>query len=133
VFANYWKRLHRLFSSCVKKDTGSLGESIAVRYLTRVGFRVLDKNWRCRLGELDIVCRDRETIIFVEVKSSERLGVVPPEMRVGVKKQRKLRALAAFYMKHHHLDCPVRFDIISVWWEGNESQVRHIPDAFHGK
>jgi putative endonuclease len=112
------------------RDTGAAGEAVAERHLVKAGMRILERNWTCVLGEVDIIGRDGDAIVFIEVKSSRLLGSVPPEFRVNRDKQRKLRSLARFYLKHRGLDDPCRFDVISVWWEGNSPQLRHIENAF---
>jgi putative endonuclease len=112
------------------RDTGAEGEAAAEKHLVNAGMRIVERNWTCVLGEVDIIGRDGDTIVFVEVKSSRRLGSVPPEFRVNHDKRRKLRSLARFYLKHRGLDVPCRFDVISVWWEGNSPQLRHIENAF---
>jgi len=117
----------------VSAQTGKDGESAAVRFLEDAGYRVLLRNWSCPIGEVDIVCLDGDTHVLVEVKSSRTLGMLPPESRVGAKKRRKLTALAHYYVKHRRVQAPVRFDVISVWWENDLAQVRHLRDAFHAR
>jgi putative endonuclease len=111
-------------------EIGARGEAIAAEYLRAKGYRILDRNWTCAIGELDLVCRDRDMLVFVEVKSSLVLGAVPPEARVNFRKQRKLIALARFYSKRNALQNPGRFDVVAVWWQNKEPQIRHIENAF---
>ena len=75
-------------------DLGAHGERIAAAYLTDSGLRVLDRNWRCRDGELDIVARDGDALVFCEVKTRRAVGFGHPVEAVGHAKQRRLRTLA---------------------------------------
>jgi putative endonuclease len=113
------------------RNIGNWGEREATLYLRRNGYRIVSKNWRLRMGEIDIIAqKDRETI-FVEVKSGERPSAIGPEWRVGAKKQRKLRALAGAYLQGaSEKDISIRFDVISVWREGDETKIQHFENAF---
>ncbi len=129
---NFFKKLFSRGNSApsTNPEIGKSGEEAAQNYLRRQGFSILERNWKCLLGEMDLICRDHDTIVFVEVKSSLKLGMVSPEYRVGSAKQKKLRSLAAYYLKHVGTDSSCRFDVIAVWWNGNAPQVRHIQNAF---
>jgi putative endonuclease len=109
---------------------GRAGERVAARHLESRGYRILDRNWKCRIGEIDIVGWQDGTVVFVEVKSSLRLGMIAPEERVRYRKQKKLRSLARAYMQRGYQGHPVRFDVISVWWQDGKPELRHIEDAF---
>jgi putative endonuclease len=130
-FANIIRRLFlKQRDDLSDAQLGASGEKIAARYLGQSGYRILERNWKSPLGEIDIIGLDGETLVIVEVKTSRRLSNYPPEIRVNFNKQRKLQKLARYYMKRHHSSCPVRFDIISVWWEDEKSKIRHIENAF---
>ena len=131
------KLLARLFGKKKQLDTssnrsvGDWGEREAARYLKRKGYELLERNWRVRMGEIDIIAQRDGELIIVEVKSSAKLSAVAPEYRVGTQKQRKLRALAQAYLRNKK-DAPesVRFDVMSLWREGKETKLRHIENAF---
>lgn len=124
--------IRRLFGSPPRTDRelGASGEAIAARYLQNNGYRLLERNWRCRAGEIDVIAWRDHTCVFVEVKSSYQLGALAPEVRVHRQKQARLRTLARIYMKRQKQDMPCRFDVISVWWENNKPQLKHIENAF---
>ena len=124
------KLIERLRSRRERRDVGAEGESLAARHLIRSGYRILDRNWRCRIGELDIVAMQGDTCVFVVVKSSARLSWVAPEQRVHFRKQGKLQSLAASYLRRKRLDLPCRFDVIAVWWQDGQPHIRHIENAF---
>jgi putative endonuclease len=111
--------------------TGKKGEDIAVEYLKQAGYRILERNYRCIFGEIDIVARDGDTTVLVEVKSrrSERFG--PPQASVGPAKQRKLSMLALHYLKDKRLlNGNARFDVVAVMLSPSGHRVELIPNAF---
>lgn len=110
-------------------ELGRIGEEFAVRHLRRSGLVVLARNWRCARpevrGELDIVARDGEILVFCEVKTRRGLDTGGPAAAVTSAKQRQLRSLAAAYLasgagRRRH----VRFDVVSVTWAGTPQAPR---------
>lgn len=111
--------------------TGRDGESLATVYLQNQGLEILERNVRCPLGEVDLVARDGSTYVFVEIRShrSRRWGAA--EESIGPLKRRRVVRVALWYLKRSGLShVPVRFDVVSVHWHGDEAQVRWIPGAF---
>ena len=91
------------------------GEDVAARYLESLGMRLLDRNWRCRHGELDIVARSAATLVIVEVKTRATLTCGPPIEAVTPRKVRRLRQCALAWLDSRQLHAPaVRFDVIGV-------------------
>lgn len=98
-----------------RKNKGAWGEARAAEFLAREGYRILERNYRCSLGEMDIIAREGRTVVFVEVKtrSSERFG--PPQGAIGPQKQRRMTAIALYYLKGKGwLGAPARFDVAAV-------------------
>jgi putative endonuclease len=96
-------------------DLGAHGERIAAAFLTDRGLRVLDRNWRCRDGELDIVAREGDALVFCEVKTRRAVGFGHPVEAVGPVKQRRLRTLAQRWLAAHEEHAPeLRFDVVGV-------------------
>ena len=112
---------------------GRRGERLAARHLKRQGYRILGRNLRSRLGEIDLaaLAPDGRTLVIVEVKAGRGRGP-RPEVHVNGRKQRKLVALAVDLVRRHGLtDRPVRFDIVAVDWpHGQPPTVRHHIGAF---
>jgi putative endonuclease len=109
---------------------GDRGERAAAWYLRRKGLRVIVRGYRTRLGEIDLIARDGDTLVFVEVKS-RRQGV--PAEAVTTEKQRRITLAALHFLrKHGLLDVRSRFDIVAIVWpdEHGEPQIEHIPNAF---
>ena len=115
-----------------KDAVGEYGERVATRHLQDAGLIVLDRNWRCADGELDIVAREGDTLVFCEVKTrrGERYGV-PAEALVAAKVSR-LRRLATQWIAATGLHAPnVRFDVVSVRpQQSGSATVEHLRGAF---
>ncbi|MEA4923370.1 MAG: YraN family protein [Eubacteriaceae bacterium] len=107
-----------------RKELGKYGEEQAVNLLRAKGYRILDTNWKCRAGELDIVAQKGYIITFAEVKTRRTLEFGTPSEAITAKKKTHIRNTAAFYMKSHNInDINVRFDVIEIY-------VNHIERAF---
>ncbi len=111
---------------------GDRGEMIAWEYLRKKGYELLEKNYRCTLGELDVIARKNGRLVFVEIKtrSSEQFGL--PEEAVHPAKQKKLLNLAQWYLKEKKwTESPVTFAVLGIrWTEGKDPEIRFITDAF---
>lgn len=109
-----------------KRVLGKEKEQLACEFLRRHGIDVIETNFACRFGEIDIVAREGESLCFVEVKyrSSPKYGY--PEENVGAGKQKKICRSALFYISGHHYDGNVRFDVVSIF----PDRIRLIRNAF---
>ncbi|MFC4768682.1 YraN family protein [Effusibacillus consociatus] len=116
-----------------RKERGRLGEAIARQYLETKGWQILAVNWRCRIGEIDIVAEDGTCTVFVEVRtrSSTRFGTAVES--VDWRKQRKVRQVAAAFLTANKVcTSRFRFDMISiqVYENGQDPVLEHIQNAF---
>ena len=111
-FVSRWRE--RFFP---KKTLGQRGEAAAARYLRRRGYKILARGDRFGPGELDLVMLDRDTIVFVEVKTRQSHDAGHPAEAVDERKQRRLTRLAVTFLKRHGLlEHPARFDVVAVTW-----------------
>jgi putative endonuclease len=113
------------------KNTGNWGEEQALGYLKEQNYTVLATNWRYKKLEIDIIARQKDTIVFVEVKTRSGDEFGEPESFVSHKKQRFLISAANHYLIEKNIDLEARFDIISVLIINNRTVVKHLPDAFY--
>jgi putative endonuclease len=111
---------------------GSYGERVAVRVLTEAGLQVLDRNWRCRDGELDVVARDGDALVFCEVKTRTGVGFGHPAEAVTPAKRARLRRLARAWLAAHEHHAPdLRFDVVGVQVPvSGPARVTHLRNAF---
>ena len=94
---------------------GKTGENLAVSELTTRGYAILDRRYRTRFGEIDIVARDGDTIVFVEVKARATAEFGPAAEAVTPLKQRRLASMAVDYLARHRLtESPCRFDVVAI-------------------
>ena len=113
-------------------EIGALGEQIALEYLLERKYQILETNWVCGHKEVDIIAKDGDTIVFVEVKTRHSTCLVEPEATVDVYKQRHLIWAANSYVNRYQYDNDVRFDIIAIVIDkSNEKRIEHIEDAFY--
>jgi putative endonuclease len=112
---------------------GDEGERLAARYLRRKGYKILARRYRTALGELDLVARDGDCIVFIEVKTRRDELAGQPHEAVDARKQAQLTRLALAFLKRYRLlEQPARFDVVSIIWEGisREPQIVHYQNAF---
>ncbi len=110
---------------------GKDGERLARRFLAEKGYKILKTNYRSHLGEIDIVCQDGDTIVFVEVKSRASAAFGTPASAVTTVKQKKLHRLAQEYLiAHNYEDRPVRFDVLSIFFSSAGVDIDHLIGAF---
>ena len=115
-----------------RRALGAAGESSAARFLEKSGYRIVEANVRCRLGEIDLVAIEAGVIVFVEVKGNRGRQYGAPEEMVTPAKQRRLTRLAGWYLQRRGwLGRPARFDVVAVDWDiAGAAAVRHFRDAF---
>lgn len=119
-----------------KKDTrkiatGKAGERIAADFLKKKGYRIIEVNYRCPIGEIDIVAQDKSDLVFVEVKTRKSSALGYPEQAVGVKKQKKISQLALWYIQEKRMnDNRARFDVVAILILPSGNDIRLIRNAF---
>jgi putative endonuclease len=112
---------------------GSRSERAALRFLQRLGYRIVARNYSCPLGELDIVAIDDGTLVFVEVRSTGNDDPTRPAVSVDYSKQKRLTNLAVRFLQSKRLlDRPARFDVLAVSWPASKTEpvILHYPNAF---
>ncbi len=118
--------------SDAKQKLGQIGEDLAVKLLTGKGFEIVERNYRYGHGEIDIIAKDGDELVFVEVKTRHNLEYGEPEYAVTKKKQKQIKKIAELYLYEkeiENVDC--RIDVIAVLMEkGKDPVINHIVNAF---
>lgn len=111
--------------------TGRAGEAMAADFLKQQGYRILEMNYRCSIGEIDMVAREKGDLVFVEVKTRKSGAMGYPEQAVGLAKQKKMSQLALWYLRDKNIgDVAVRFDVVAIVLLSSGSDIRLIRGAF---
>jgi putative endonuclease len=110
---------------------GKAGEELAVRYLKKKGYKVLERNYTCSVGEIDIIAKDKKTIVFVEVKTRRSMSYGSARLAITPRKQRKISMTALCYLKsNRQMDQNARFDVVTVQSTGGTQEIDLIQNAF---
>lgn len=115
------------------KSLGQRGEEAAARYLKRLGYHILARHCRSRLGELDLVAADGRTVVFVEVKTRRSTDAGHPTEAIDADKQRRLTRAALAYLKAEGLlNYAARFDVVAITWPADSRRptIEHFQNAF---
>lgn len=107
-------------------DVGREGEALAANFLQQKGYEIVDRNWRYGPKEIDIVARDGDTMVFVEVKTRSTLAFELPQEAVTKKKMKNLVEAADAYLIQHNIDLESRFDIVAVLNGNPPKVIEHI-------
>lgn len=111
-------------------EKGRLGEDVAVEHLTRHGYRIIERNFRCKVGEIDIIAEHDGEVAFIEVRSRQSASTFDPAYSVNSRKRQKIVRAAQVYLSRRHRTMPAaRFDVVLVNIEG-PLKVQIIRDAF---
>jgi len=113
------------------KELGKRGEEIAIAFLKKHHYKILEKNFRCKFGEIDIIAIEGRTLVFIEVKTRASLAYGSPQMSVTVKKRQQLLKVALYYLQMKKLfDQDARFDVVAIEMTPEKSRVELIRNAF---
>ena len=114
-----------------KRVLGNEGERAAATYLENIGYIVLEKNWRFKRSEIDLICKKDDTLVFVEVKTRSYVAFGEPEAAVDQKKAEKVMEGAEEYIFQNDWHGDIRFDIVSILMNDGKQKVLHLQDAFY--
>lgn len=114
-----------------KKELGKRGEEIALRFLKKQGYRIVTTNYICKMGEMDIIAQEKDTLAFVEVKTRTSTTFGPPQLAVNPAKQMQISKVALNFLKEKNLeDIKARFDVVAILLGPKGEQIELIKDAF---
>src|SRR4030067_726854 len=114
-----------------KKELCKKGEELALRFLKKKGYRLIEKNYLCKMGEMDIIAKEKDTLVFIEVKTRTSTEFGPPQLAVNPRKQRQLSKVALNYLNEKRLkDVKARFDVVAILLRQKGEEIELIRDAF---
>lgn len=117
-----------------RKGIGAWGENQAAKYLKKQGYRILERNFACRFGEIDLIAANRAYLVFVEVKLRKSDAFARAAEFVDWRKQNRLRASAELWLSLHETELQPRFDVVEIYAPEGEAtrkpMINHLEDAF---
>ncbi len=117
-----------------KKELGKTGEEMALRFLKKRGYQIIERNYTCKMGEMDIIAKEKDTLAFIEVKTRTSTVFGPPQLAVNDAKQRQLSKVALYYLKEKHVEnIKARFDVVAILFGQEGEEIELIRDAFDSK
>ena len=117
-----------------KKELGKKGEEVALRFLKKKGYRVIERNYVCKMGEVDIIAKEKDTLVFIEVKTRTSTAFGPPQLAVTPAKQMQISKAAWSFLKEKRIeDVKARFDVVAILIRPEGEEIELIRDAFDSK
>ena len=114
-----------------RKKFGEKGEALAAGQLKKEGYQIIETNYRTKLGEIDIIAKDKDTIVFVEVKARSSVRFGSPKWAVTPQKQKKISVVALYYLKStNQSNAKARFDVVTVALNQDKPRIEIIKNAF---
>ena len=111
-------------------ELGKWGEALAAEFVEKKGYEIIERDWKSGRHDLDIIARDEDTLVIIEVKTRRNRLFGNPEEAIDYKKRQSLQSAINHYVKSHHVNAPVRFDIISIVGTiGSTPEIDHIKDV----
>jgi putative endonuclease len=113
-----------------KQNLGKIGEDLSVDFLRKKGFKILSRNWRYKKAEVDIIAKYNSFLVFIEVKCRTSSLFGRPEQAINNKKEKLYQLAAEHYLEKYTLEDEIRFDVISVIYNKNKTEIEHFINAF---
>lgn len=114
-----------------KQILGKYGEDLAAQYLVDRGYEILDRNWRCPIGEIDLIAKDKSRFVFIEVKTRNGTGFGHPFEAITPLKMSRMRRLVAHWcIQHEKAGVQVRLDAIAVLIKSGKVAIEHLKQVF---
>lgn len=111
----------------IRHETGKIGEDLATKYLENLGYTIIERNFVAKQGEIDIIAKDKQELVFVEVKTRTNTLYGKPIDAVNTPKQKHLISTVQYYLYVNHLENEfVRLDVIEVYLNGDAYKINHI-------
>ncbi len=112
-------------------ELGKFGEDLAYQKVKRLGYKKIIRNYRCPLGEVDLIAYDKDTLVFIEIKTRKGRSLGYAKEAVNARKRLQLSKVALFYMKGSNcIDSRARFDVVAISINGDKTQIEVVQNAF---
>ena len=112
-------------------ELGKIGEDLACKEIKRLGYKKIIRNYRCPLGEIDVIAKDGDTLVFLEIKTRKKGNLVYAKEAVNERKKRQISKVALAYLKDNDMnEIKARFDVVAVSFRGKEPEIEIIRNAF---
>ena len=109
---------------------GRAGEKLAENFLNKNGYKILEKNFWCRYGEIDLIAKDKDYLSFIEVKFSRSFNFILPQEKITKGKQEKIKKVAQYYLNFKKIKLDFRFDVILIVEDNSKTKIELIKNAF---
>ncbi|EKD26640.1 MAG: hypothetical protein ACD_79C01084G0001 [uncultured bacterium] len=117
-----------------KKETGDIGEDLALKFLSSKGMKLIERNFRCNFGEIDLIFRDKNALVFVEVKLRKSNFFGDAALAVNIRKQKKIVNIAKYYLQNKRLNPEsIRFDVFGIEKDEGKWICKHYRNAFYSE
>jgi putative endonuclease len=114
-----------------RQDLGAFGEDLALREVKRLGYKCIARNYRCPLGEIDLIAKERDSLVFIEIKTRRGRTTGYAKEAITSRKRRQLSKVALAYMKSNNCcDVKSRFDVVVISLKGGKKEIEVIQNAF---
>ena len=114
-----------------RQDLGALGEDLALKEITRLGYKCIARNYRCPLGEIDLIAKERDSLVFIEIKTRKGRSTGYAKEAITPRKRRQLSKVALAYMKSNNCsDAKSRFDVVAISLTRGKEEIEVIRNAF---
>ena len=111
-------------------ELGKIGENLVEKYLKNINYQVIERNFRCKRGEIDIIAKEKDELVFIEVKTRASMEYGKPAEAVTNQKKKHIYRSAEYYLAmHHKLSAYVRIDVVEVYLYKNKYYIHHIKSA----
>ena len=114
-----------------RQDLGAWGETLALKEIKRLGYKCIARNYRCPLGEIDLIAKERGSLVFIEIKTRRGRSIGYAKEAITSRKKRQLSKVALAYMKSNNCcDAKSRFDVVAISLKGGKEEIEVIQNAF---
>ena len=114
-----------------RQDLGTWGETLALKEIKRLGYKCIARNYRCPLGEIDLIAKERDSLVFIEIKTRRGRSIGYAKEAISSRKKRQLSKVALAYMKSNDCyDVKSRFDVVVISLKDGKEEIEVIQNAF---